>query len=150
MLSHKLRIRGTMAICIVLSLLASWAMPGVAIACEGAGEEKNEGPGELIEFGFRPGDITWLSKEKGSKNETIELLKGEVKLLKQSTNDEKDFEATDPNGCMGKSLVLFTPCTVVIKRKTEAVTGVKRYVLEYEEEGSKLIAKDNLNLLEGR
>jgi len=112
----------------------------VACGCEG---EK-----EIILIGFSPGDLTWLGKAKGAQSETIEPLKGNIKLIKQSTNDEKDFGVTDPNGCMGKSLTV--ACTITVTRKTEAVTGIKRYILEYEEEASKLVSKNENVKLEGR
>lgn len=150
MRSRLSRQRRYLAVSIVLLgtgsvLVGTDAMPfsaSVACACEGGGNE-------LVVLGWKPGDLTWLSGNKENMNETIGIIHGKVKLLKQSTTDETDFEPTDPNSCMGKSLT--SSCTVVIKRKTLTMTGVKRYVLEYEEEsnGNK-VEKDNVNLLEGR
>lgn len=134
------KLRPLLAACISLCLLVMPLVPSIAAACEGGGSEP-------ILIRWDPGDLTWLGGHKENMNETILDLKGKIKLLKQSTSDETDFEATDPNSCMGKTL---TSCTVVIKRKTTTATGIKHYQLEYEEESNGQKVTDKSILLEGR
>jgi hypothetical protein len=66
--------------------------------------------------------------------------------LSQSTTDETDFEPSDPNGCIGKSL---TTCKIKVTRKTATVTGMKKYILEWEDEADHVKGTSKI-FLEGR
>jgi hypothetical protein len=78
--------------------------------------------------------LKWKSKETGAKKLEIKVVPGSdaVKLLKQKTNDETDFETKDPNSCLGKAFT--KPCAVEISRKTTTYTSLRWYQFEYEDE----------------
>jgi hypothetical protein len=123
-----LRIRRILATSGCLCLFAMSIAPSIAAACEG------EGGGGFVTFAFNPPELKWKTKETTAKKLEIKVVPGSdgVKLVKQKTNDETDFEPKDPNGCMGKTVL--TPCIVEIKRKTTAKILLKWYQFEYEDE----------------
>jgi hypothetical protein len=115
------------------------ALVGVAAACEGGGEEEEHKEEEKekekgVGFAYSPSELKWKSKETGAKKLEIKVIPGSdpVKLIKQKTTDETDFETKDPNKCFGKTFT--APCSVEISRKTTTVTGLKFWEFEFEDE----------------
>ncbi len=132
MTTHRLIQKRVLAVCIGLCLLLITLAPGIAAACEGAGEEGKEG---FVGFGYSPGELKWTSKETTAKKAEIKVVPDSdpLNLIKPQTNDETDFETKDPNKCFsGKPFE--APCTFEIKRKTTALTSLKFWGFEWEDE----------------